>query len=108
MQLSSTSADDNELSNDVYKNYFSPPLNVSFYLTPTTPEEIQKILDILKPTAAGIDDIPPKLLKLTSDIIAKPLSYLINLAFQQGTFPKQLKIAKAIPAYKKGNKKGCR
>ena len=95
----------NEERQGLYRNYLSNPPNVSLYLTPTTQEEIKKYLDNLKFTAAGIDDIPPKLLKLTSDAIARPLSFLINLTFQKGVFPNKLKIAKVTPVYKKGNKK---
>lgn len=90
---------------DAHRQYLTAALNASIYLTPTTQQEIKNILDNLKCTAAGIDDIPPKLLKLTSTTIAAPLSYLINLAFTQGVFPVNLKTAKVIPVYKKGEKK---
>ena len=84
-----------------HRQYLATAPNTSLYLTPTTQQEIKRILDNLKCNAAGIDDIPPKLLKLTSTTIAIPLSYLINLAFNQGVFPDNLKIAKVFPVYKK-------
>lgn len=88
-----------------HRQYLTTAPNISLYLAPTTQQEVKTILDNLKCNAAGIDDIPPKLLKITSNIIANPLSYLINLAFTQGVFPDNLKIAKVIPVYKKGDKK---
>ena len=90
---------------DAHRQYLGAAPNTSLYLTPTTQQEIKTVLDNLKCTAAGIDDIPPKLLKLTSNIIAAPLSYMINLAFTQGVFPNKLKVAKVFPIYKKGDKK---
>lgn len=90
---------------DAHRQYLTAAPNTSLFLAPTTPQEIKSILDNVKCTAAGIDDVPPKLLKLTSSIIASPLSYLINLSFAQGVFPDNLKRAKVIPIYKKGDKK---
>ena len=91
-----------------HRRYLTNTPNTSFYLTPTTEQEIKQILNNVKCTAAGIDEIPPKLLKLTSNAIASPLSHLINLAFTQGVFPNKLKIAKVIPIYKKGDKRDVR
>ncbi|MPC50234.1 hypothetical protein E2C01_044058 [Portunus trituberculatus] len=90
---------------DAHRQYLGVTLNASLYLTPTTQQEIKKILDNLKCSAAGIDDIPPKLLKLTCSIIASTLSYIINLAFTQGIFPNSLKVAKVFPIFKKGDNK---
>lgn len=36
--------------------------------------------------------------------IVKPLSYIYNLSFQSGIFPKDMNIAKVVPLYKKGEK----
>ena len=73
----------------------------SFYLTPTTPEEVNNIINKMKPkTSFGHDDIAPKLAKATHLSISKPLAHITNLSFQTGIFPSDLKKAKVIPIYK--------
>lgn len=54
--------------------------------------------------AAGYDDIPSNLLKLTSDSISGPLIHIIDICFRFGEYPDRLKIAKAIPIHKTGSK----
>ena len=39
--------------------------------------------------------------------IKKPLTYLINLSMLKGVFPEQLKVAKVILLYKKGDSFLC-
>ena len=43
------------------------------------------------------------LVKNSSDIISKPLMYLINLSLEKGIFPNNLKTAKIIPIFKAGD-----
>ena len=52
--------------------------------------------------------IPSKILKNNKDVLSKPLCDLINLVFVSGTFPQQLKTAKIIPVYKKGDHLDCK
>ena len=53
--------------------------------------------------ATGVDDLGPYFLKLSSDIIAPSITYLINLSIIQGEFPSNLKIAKITPLFKSGD-----
>ena len=53
--------------------------------------------------ALGSNSIPTKTLKMNQQIIAKPLTYLINLSFSIGVFPDLLKITNIIPNFKKGD-----
>jgi len=44
--------------------------------------------------------------RLIKDVVAglvRPLAYIYNLSIETGIFPENLKIAKVIPAYKKGD-----
>ena len=41
---------------------------------------------------------------MTKDIIAYPLSLVVNLSFEQGKYPQTMKTAKIIPIHKKGSK----
>jgi hypothetical protein len=76
----------------------------SFFLTPTCEDEVCKIIDQLKPkTSSGYDGISAKFLKQMSPAIIPPLTYVINLSFQQGTVPENMKKAKVLPIFKNGN-----
>ena len=55
--------------------------------------------------APGIDKIPTKLVKLASDILAKPLSIAINNSISTSTFPNNAKIASVVPIDKKTDDK---
>lgn len=83
------------------KLQLKPNVVQSFFLKPTTPEEIQRLLILTtnKP-AAGIDDVSGKALKAVISEISIPLSYLINESFKSGQYPDLLKTSKSIPIYK--------
>ena len=57
-------------------------------------------LDITKST--GLDQIGPRLLKLSANHIAKSVTYLINCSIQSQTFPTVWKSAKVNPLFKTG------
>ena len=86
-------------------NHFSsflknPNLN-SLVLTPTTTEEIAKVIgSFSKSKASGPNSIPVKILKLINQSISMPISALINSSFESGIFPSVLKISKVIPVFK--------
>ena len=50
--------------------------------------------------ATGFDNIPPKLLRLGSDIICTPLTVLCNSSITTSSFPDMLKRAEVTPIYK--------
>ena len=79
----------------------------SFFLYPTSPSEIFKIIKIIcNKKSTGVDDIPGTILTDVADIISEPLSVLINCSFSQGSYPECLKTSRIIPIYKgKGNQK---
>ena len=73
----------------------------SFFMMPTDPIEISRIITSLKPkTSSGHDNISSKLLKYLIPSISVPLSIVINKSFQTGIVPKNMKVAKIIPIYK--------
>ena len=51
----------------------------------------------------GPNSILTKILKMSQQIIAKPLAYIIKLSFSTGVFPDLLKIANIIPVFKIGD-----
>jgi hypothetical protein len=77
----------------------------SMFLTPTTEEEVVDIIKGLgNKKSTGIDDIPDYIIKKCYPRIKTALTHIINLSFETGKFPDQLKIAKVKPLYKKGCK----
>jgi len=76
----------------------------SFFCEPITEIELSNLiysLDVKK--SSGHDNISPQIVKDNCTILAKPLLYLFNLSFEQGIVPDELKIAKVIPLFKKGD-----
>jgi hypothetical protein len=69
---------------------------------PATRDEIGKIIDSLKSTAAGYDQIKPCIIKAIKNVILTPITHLVNLSLKQGIFPNELKTAVVTPVYKKG------
>ena len=59
-------------------------------------------LDVSK--AAGIDDLPPKLLKIAAPHIVRVLTVLFNCSLSKGYVPHDFKVAKITPIHKGGNK----
>lgn len=77
----------------------------SFHLYPTTPIEVeQAILQLKSKKAPGKDGIRTDVLKNISDVIAVPMSYLINFCFEKGSYPDAFKLGLVKPVYKSGDK----
>ena len=81
-------------------------VNNSFFLSPVTEEEL---IDVVKGCKCKYScdylDINMFIVKKVIKCIAKPLTYICNLSFQQGTFPEFMKIAKVLPLFKAGDTK---
>ena len=83
----------------------SNPILNTFYLFPTTSDEIITTVKNLKNSfSSGPDDIPSSVLKQIIPCISEPLEVLINECFNTGTFPDVYKMAKVILLFKKGEK----
>ena len=67
------------------------------------PQIIKKAIRKLKSdSAAGLDDIPPILIKKCVPELAPSLSKLFQLSYESGIFPESWKIARVTPIPKKG------
>ena len=75
----------------------------SIFLTPVSDTEISYIILNLKNKPCNIDAIPNKIFKSIHNIIAPPLTKIINNSFQSGIFPDSLKIARVVPVFKGGD-----
>jgi hypothetical protein len=66
---------------------------------------IAKIIARLKPNSAlSTDGIPVAILKMGSDVFARPISHLANMSLLVGVFPSAFKTALIHPVYKRGGK----
>ena len=92
--------------NSVQKYYSHLNLqNKQFSIKPTTNEVILNLLEQINPgKAVGIDNIGGKFLKDGAPILADPITKLCNLSISLSKFPRECKIAKLKPLYKKGSK----
>jgi len=61
---------------------------------------IFNILDTLRPTSTGLDNIPAWFLRIGSPIFAAPLADIMNLSLSSSTVPKQWKSASILPTAK--------
>lgn len=81
-----------------------PRLPHSFFLFPSSSDEIVSAIRNLKNTSPGLDNICAHHLKMVAHFISQPLTHIINLIYTKGSFPDSLKRAKVIPIFKKGDK----
>ena len=89
-------------------DYLTNPSEKTFFLTPTSPDEVEDIIKTLHlRKSIGPNSIPTKLLKKYSKTISIPISKLINQSFVTGTFPEPLKLANVIPVFKKADPLEC-
>ena len=83
-------------SNRFYDCLNSPSKN-SFFLFPTKPLEVKRLLSKMKSKStcsSGIDEVSSKILKLTPDNTINCLTHIFNLSINKSVFPSELKIAK--------------
>ena len=124
----SSKSDDSSRANIFSKHYFNvirtlktkfihcrdfvwyPPKNIlprslkSFKFNPVSEIYILKLLKKLRRNkAAGLDNLPPNMLKDCAVYIYKPLTYIINLSLKTCAVPEMWKKAKVSPIFKAGN-----
>ena len=91
-------------SNKHFRDYMPIPNTHSIFLDPVIPADIITIVNKLKPkTSYGEDGISAKLSSKTIDKIIDPITHIVNLTFETGIFPVELKCAKVIPILKTGD-----
>jgi hypothetical protein len=97
----------NRSDTEIFPDLSHIPRNLkSFFLTPTSPEEVLMVINSLSNTkAAGADEIPCNVMKQVGGLIATPFSNICNSSFEKGEYPDLLKIVEVIAVFKnKGEK----
>ena len=96
---------DNTNSIDNHKTYLRNKVERSFYFHEITESELVQEIDKLdNKKIPGYDDISVKFIKLCGPLVNKPLVMIFNQSIKTGEYPNELKIAKVIPLFKKGDK----
>ena len=84
--------------------FMQEPNTDSLFLMPTNEAELLKLVSSLKSNKSpGFDGIKNELIKDIIHGIVIPLVHIFNLSVSSGIVPKQLKIAKVVPIFKKGD-----
>ena len=88
-----------------FHHYLNNKNSFSLFFEPVAEEEVKDIINNLNTKkAAGFDGVTNFLLKNLVNEIISPLTYILNKSLLKGVVPDQMKIAKVIPIFKKGNK----
>lgn len=104
VKIGKSISDNMEQVNSHYSRHLKGKQTKNFFLGPITPGDIINTASKLKPKqSTGQDNISNKLLKNTIEEISVPLTHIFNLSLETGTVPDEMKIAKVIPIFKKGN-----
>ena len=87
-----------------FKDYLNDPVVQNFEFKPVDTDSVRMVINSLKlKSTTGPDNLSNILLKTIIDYVTEPLTVIINQSFYTGKFPEKLKIAKVVPAYKKGD-----
>ena len=84
-------------------NIMKPPPHLEkFNLPKAQVSEINELLMSLNTKkATGPDSIPPKIVKLSANVIDAHLCNIINMSIETSSFPDDAKLASVVPIYKK-------
>jgi len=83
----------------------SKTISDSMFLEPVDNREICNIIASLRNnSAAGCDGISARIIKEIPNILVPPLVFIINMSFQSGKFPEDLKCSIVTPIFKGGDK----
>jgi hypothetical protein len=104
--LTNNSSNNNTTYTTQFLEYLYKAFNNAFpsiSLTPTNTNEIRNIIKKLKTkNSSGNDEIPTKILKISTPYTISPLTHIINKTLSTGTFPSRLKYAQVNPIFKDG------
>jgi hypothetical protein len=73
------------------------------FIAPVTVNELELVIRNLRNSSAGWDTIKPDVIKQTYTVLLEPLNHIVNLSFDQGVVPEELKLATVVPIFKKGD-----
>ena len=82
------------------KSNLSQITSETIFLSPTTPANIESLINCIKLNKAiGPNNIPTKKLKEFKTELSEPLSDMINVSFNRGIFHDFLKVVNVVPIH---------
>ena len=76
----------------------------TMFFEPSAEQEITEIVySFTNGVAAGYDNLSVSAIKESIELIASPLTHIVNLSISSGIFPDPLKIARVVPIFKSGD-----
>ena len=90
--------------NSKFSDYLQPMLPDSMYLSPSTADEVKKIITSLKSKPQNIHRPSSKIYKFIVNEIASPINMIFNKIIENGLYPDVLKRACVTPVFKSGDK----
>ena len=90
----------------IKENFDSSQTVEQFQFNSVTTSEVYKLLkNINVKKATGTDKIPPKMVKISAEVLSQPLADVINNSISKGVSPDNAKIASVSPINKQSNDK---
>ena len=86
-----------------FNNYLTKVSKIAFFVLLLIKLKSVLLENLLNNKSPEPDSIGPVLVKLMKNLILDPLTYIFNLSLSTGLVPYRMKIAKVIPAFKKGD-----
>ena len=78
----------------------------SMFFELSTEQEIAEIVNSFRNgVATGYDNLSVSAIKESVDLIACPLTHIVNLSISSGIFPDPLKITRVVPVFKSGDRR---
>ena len=87
-------------SNKSPSEYITNVGEATFTINAVTDTEVATIIGNFNDSAAGWDDLRPKIIKGIKDYVKLPPTHICNLSFVSGVFPTELKVANVLLIYK--------
>ena len=86
---------------ECFKNFLGNGSEHSFFLKAVDETDVlEQLLKLNHRKSAGPDELSPKLVKMCSYSLYKPLTFIFNKSIASGMYPKIFKVAKLVPLYK--------
>ena len=79
--------------------------NATFSFKSCSSNEVRKLLEKLETKkSTGLDNLPPRMLKIAAGVLAPSLAFLFNQSISSGIVPTEWKLARVTSIFKKGKR----
>jgi len=86
----------------IYEKNRATGVQLRFNFVHTNQAQVERaLLDVNFRKSCGHDMLPPRLVKESAAVIAKPITNILNASIQQGCYPSAWKMGQVTPLFKK-------